>query len=240
MRKIIRFLKKIGINKIIKKIKWLHNAYIWLYQLSIRKTIKNVHENGLECLEKAKAVCDRLGMFFWLDYGTLLGAVREKDFIAHDSDLDAGILYEEKNEKLESEMKKAGFTKIRDFTADNKIVLETYTYQGVELDFFYYFYDGGKMWAYTFSNKEEMDVREVEGRTYMTGINAYKVTFTKCEFKQIEFKNSKFFAPYPPSSYLAEVYGENFMIKNKFWNFMNSKNLSRSDYEEILCIHYNS
>lgn len=48
----------------------------------IDKTIAN------ENLKLLKQVCDRNGLTFLLYFGTLLGAVREHDFITHDEDID--------------------------------------------------------------------------------------------------------------------------------------------------------
>lgn len=42
-------------------------------------------------LEKFKQIMDEVEVPFFLLYGTLLGAVREKAFIAHDTDIDIGI-----------------------------------------------------------------------------------------------------------------------------------------------------
>ena len=46
---------------------------------------------GNEVLQKAKNALDSENVLFWLDYGTLLGAYREHDFIKHDFDLDIGL-----------------------------------------------------------------------------------------------------------------------------------------------------
>lgn len=45
-------------------------------------------EQAQEVLFRAKEILDRLGIRFWLIYGTLLGAVRENSFISHDFDVD--------------------------------------------------------------------------------------------------------------------------------------------------------
>lgn len=49
----------------------------------------------LELLSEFDAVCSRLGITWWLDSGTLLGAVREGGFIPWDDDLDVCILAED-------------------------------------------------------------------------------------------------------------------------------------------------
>lgn len=61
---------------------------------------------GVKRIDKVKAkenlllfkrLCDESGLYFGLIAGTLLGAVREKDFIAHDEDIDIFFLSEDKN-----------------------------------------------------------------------------------------------------------------------------------------------
>ena len=46
------------------------------------------HEQAKNILFKMKTLLDEKGIRFWLIYGTLLGAVRDKNFISHDKDVD--------------------------------------------------------------------------------------------------------------------------------------------------------
>jgi lipopolysaccharide cholinephosphotransferase len=65
-----------------------------------------------EVLFEAKGIFDKLGIPFFLIYGTALGAVRDKGFIETDEDIDLGVFHEDlipKIEDLRQEFEKAGF-----------------------------------------------------------------------------------------------------------------------------------
>ena len=52
---------------------------------------KSIRENNLiDLLRQVKEVLDKYNIEFWLDCGTLLGAVREGKFLAWEHDIDLG------------------------------------------------------------------------------------------------------------------------------------------------------
>ena len=54
--------------------------------------VKHPHElEMVDALRRAKAILDDAGIAFWLDCGTLLGAVRDGRFIPWDHDIDLGM-----------------------------------------------------------------------------------------------------------------------------------------------------
>lgn len=54
--------------------------------------MKHPHElEMLDALRRAKTILDNAGITFWLDCGTLLGAVRDGKFIPWDHDIDLGM-----------------------------------------------------------------------------------------------------------------------------------------------------
>lgn len=59
----------------------------------------------------AAPLFDAAGIHWWLDYGALLGAVREGGIIAHDNDADIGILLDDwgKLKQLRPAAQEAGF-----------------------------------------------------------------------------------------------------------------------------------
>jgi lipopolysaccharide cholinephosphotransferase len=69
--------------------------FIPIYQ-GIKRIDKSIAQENLEIL---KDVCDNANLRFVLFYGTLLGAVREHDFITHDEDIDV-IMYKSDMEKF--------------------------------------------------------------------------------------------------------------------------------------------
>ena len=57
--------------------------------------LERVHQANLEILKAVKTICDRHGITYLIDSGTLLGAVRHKGFIPWDDDVDLCFRREE-------------------------------------------------------------------------------------------------------------------------------------------------
>ena len=54
--------------------------------------IRDIQLANLELLKELDYVCKKNNLTYWLDYGTLLGAVRHKGFIPWDDDVDTGMM----------------------------------------------------------------------------------------------------------------------------------------------------
>lgn len=57
--------------------------------------LRDIQLSNLYLLKEFDYVCRENGLNYWLDYGTLLGAVRHKGFIPWDDDVDLGMLRED-------------------------------------------------------------------------------------------------------------------------------------------------
>jgi hypothetical protein len=171
------------------------------------------------------AVVDALSearVSFWLDYGTLLGYFREKDFIGHDLDLDFGLFAKEYSPTVDEAMKKFGWVKLYEYLIDdgNYAREQTWCFQGnkdLRVDLFFYFEDEHDIWTYSFSETSES-----------RKLNLYQVakfTFKRINLIETFFKGKKVFIPKNTVFYLEQVYGENFMTPDINWHWTMSPNM---------------
>ncbi|MCA1031417.1 LicD family protein [Bacillus timonensis] len=185
----------------------------------------SVHINGLEMLEKVKEGFAEIGEDFWLDYGTLLGAVREKDFIGHDKDIDIGAFDfdDAKKKQLEKALVRKGIQKYKQYEMDGKIIEEAYHYKGVHFDIFYYQKgEGNQIWCYFCEIGPKMSFENFPEYQLAKGYLTHKVTSRFEGLMPYEFKGKTFKIPTNYHEYLIDNYGETYMKPIKNWSSGNS------------------
>ena len=130
---------------LLEKNKYIKQVVLFIYvntygKYKKNKENKNFLHNAKEVLEAVDGVFNALDIKYWLDFGTLLGAVRNADFLQHDDDLDFGVKLEDYTSEIEQIFVQHGFKKVIDFKIDdgNYGREETYIYLGVLVDIFYY------------------------------------------------------------------------------------------------------
>lgn len=169
-----------------------------------------IGDEALLTLRLAKETLDSLEIDFWIDSGTCLGAIREKNFIRHDNDIDLGIM-----EKDESRVLKnihcfvaKGF-RLLNFHRDTKTgkgVVLGFTRKKIKLDIFVFYEKGNCLWDGCYNAKGEL-------LTYVFNKRLFE------NLREIDFLGLKVKVPNPVEEYLTEAYGDWQTVK-KNWQYL--------------------
>jgi len=198
---------KIGYKVLVKPVlSWYERKIIKLYGGNIIKILHNYFEN--ENIE------------YFVAFGTLLGFIRDKDFISHDTDLDLIIVDLNKPLKLPS-----SFKKIQEIFVDNSLALIAYEFRGIRVDFFIAKKINRSIICYDFPNKPGTNIYELiikEGglpvRQFLfpyTGRKKYRLKINK--------ENIITYIPNEWEDFLKIVYGKDYMKPDPEWDSLNIK-----------------
>jgi hypothetical protein len=202
----------------------LYRPTIGLYKQKHRNKI--FKQKGKEALFEIDKVFKELKIDYWLEFGTLLGAVREKDFIEHDLDIDLACFLKDFKPDNEKVFNKYGFKKIREFLIDDGKFgrEETYRYKGVDIDIFYFAAEKESIKCYLFSPLEgksrDTTIKEIGG------LVVREVTFSFNGFTTIYFLGKEFLIPKNFNKHLSEHYGDSFMVKDPNYSDQTASNVS--------------
>lgn len=187
------------------------------------KRNKLFHRYGNEALIELDQAFQEMNIAYWLDFGTLLGAVRDHGFIEHDLDIDIGLFLDDRTEKIYEVLKKHGFVlKHRISIDEGRYGLEeTYEYRGVSIDLYYYKKENGMIVTHGFTKKDGMSWEKtmVEYGGYLVR----EIYLPYSGLSKVNFLGAEYPIPNDPHQYLKSFYGENYMIKNSNWDYRNAE-----------------
>lgn len=177
-----------------------------------------LHVYGPNFLKDAAEACEIVGVKPFLIFGTLLGFVRENDFISHDHDIDLGLLDEDFQKKhlIKEIILKKGY---------KQRIGNDY-----ELSFFHpeYPFIGIDFWrVYKKDNHMVLGLLSEDGKN--TLFNYYFPLEAMNEFRIVNFHNNKILIPWDPTIFLSTVYGKWQILQKNYHYIYDSKNLHVND-----------
>lgn len=187
---------------------------------------------ALILLKDVTSVLDKYGCTHWLSDGTLLGAIRENNFIGHDDDMDLGVWAEDFDARAIHELIKVyncGIHRLQGKPDDGMII--TVGRADIHLDiFFYYPISNLKTNSKQITNKANIySCLYKLVKPYNTSNKAKRYDCIFPNFKPLvrrKLLGHQFWVPKNAKKYLVATYGADWQIPKKQWDmFKDQQNL---------------
>lgn len=131
----------------------------WHKKKELRKQARLMRLYGEDILIILYEICTSCNKSIWLEFGTLLGAYREKNFIRHDYDIDLGMYVDEYDAVFEENLFNKGFEKKHHFIQyrrQERFLTEvTWEYEGFHVDIFLCIRDNNNRHIFCYGKKDE-------------------------------------------------------------------------------------
>lgn len=205
------------IVKILLRLGLYRPMIAFINQIKFKQQVRKMRKNGLEMLRMADQAFTSMGVQAFLTFGTLLGAYRDKGFIAYDPDVDLGVIDGNLPKNMYEVMAKHGFQLCKqNIISEKKQVIEdTYIYKGIHLDVFHYFEEGGDYYTLVAQLHETKDWKEANATD---GFPCEKISVVKTEFQRQNFMNIDVYMPIKIHEWLVDMYSESYMTPIKNWS----------------------
>lgn len=182
--------------------------------------IKSVHRKGEKLLREFNSITQELNINCWLEFGTLLGAYRDKSFISFDYDIDMGMYAKDFTSEFQNILKEKGFRAVKcyylvDVKNQSKNISEmTYKYNGIYFDVFL---------SYEKGEKRQLNVYTTCIDDVDTKFNCRQYCLDNAnELVDVYINGIKCKSPGNPHNYLSSIYGENYMTPIQGWKQSNT------------------
>lgn len=205
------------IVKILLRLGLYRPMIAFINQIKFKQQVRKMRKNGLEMLQMADQAFTSMGVQAFLTFGTLLGAYRDKGFIAYDPDVDLGVIDGNLPKNMYEVMAKHGFQLCKQniISETNQVIEDTYVYKGIHLDVFHYFEEGDDYYTLVAQLHETKDWKEANATD---GFPCEKVSVVKTEFQRQNFMNIDVYMPIKTHEWLVDMYSESYITPIKNWS----------------------
>ena len=121
---------------------WMYYGFfakVMYYPQNRRKRV-HIQKHGRELLQHVYILLTAEEVTFFVDFGTLLGIIREERLLGHDLDIDFGVIIEDAHtrEKVQRALKNGGCELKKTFIFNGNVAEQSYTYSGIKFDICFY------------------------------------------------------------------------------------------------------
>lgn len=194
---------------------------IWRYFYMFIYSPRKLKQYADDMLAIAVKIMDKEDVCYWIDFGTLLGAIRNHDFIAYDGDIDIAVLHTEA-EKLVPALKACeDFDVTHEYWVNGKIAQISCEYHSLNMDFCFYYPEAKEPYNYCcyLCSFEESISKNIKDNKYPVSVIQSSIPYKGV--KKYDFKGLIVNIPQNEVEYLVANYGENYMVPNKKWDYLN-------------------
>lgn len=210
---------KKNIKKKIKKT-FIYKIYCFLLKEKIenrrvKRATNELQVQGADIVKKISIYLNNENAQFFVNFGSLLGLIRDQHFITYDHDMDFGIIIN-KNfgwKNLEKAMIKCGAMKLKQFTIGAEITEQSYRIGHIDIDFFKYSIEDDGAHEYLFY-KDEKETYLHQDLYSAAKWNVFKIS----GIKQVDINGEIYNIPNEPEEYLASIYTQNWRIPDPNWD----------------------
>lgn len=211
-------LGKLVIVKCLRKLK---------NNISLKKRNKRLLSDGYSTLSLINDISNKIQIPLWIEWGTLLGYLRDGKLIEHDYDLDFATF--ELNEKdynvLYNELLKNNFELVRQFKLSDKIVSETYRRNNVLVDIDFATLENETLNLFEYDVEDDTEIRKNSNCYFYDRMGGYKYSFPLFNIEHGTFSNgTKCIIPTNIEQHIKYLYGENWKLPDKsfYWKNLNN------------------
>lgn len=174
----------------------------------MKPTLESHRDFAADNLRDAALILDMLGLVWWIEAGTFLGAVRERGhFIKHDTDLDIGVLmsFRCRPEQIIAGFEKLGFS-VHHIYGKPWVGYEISVKRNdIKLDLFFFYSEGGTLWHAAWYQEKMIRLEFPHNAIFPLSNRTVEGVTVTC--------------PRKPEAYLTLRYGEDWRTPKTKWRW---------------------
>ena len=209
----------------LKKLTFLYKPYSALKtSYVVKRRIRAVHSEGYAMTGDICSALEKRGISVFCAFGTLLGIIRDQDFVKTDSDLDFGILAapDFSWETLEEALAELGLRKDHQYTAQGQILEQTYRKGYLSIDFFLYEAAGDELVAQVTFRDETAHYDDENEYSIM-----YRFAPPIPAIKALSFHGARVLIPENAEAYAERVYGPGWRVPDPGYDYKKERNVAK-------------